>query len=178
MRTGDRDADGEVWRQARREVLRYLARAYRHVPEADREDAVSVATLYLWTHPPAAEVPLGAVLTRRSRDRLINTFAHERLVAAHATEAFAPPHDPPAVGTEDPFQAVFRREVTRIAKTAPGIPEASRDTLVGLLSGRSLDSIAAGCGVTRDRVRKRAERGAAALALVLRADGPGDDCGE
>ncbi|MBM4396713.1 MAG: hypothetical protein FJ087_13615 [Deltaproteobacteria bacterium] len=193
MRTGNRDASGEVWRRASREALRYLARAYRHVPEADREDAVSAATLYQWTNPPAGEVPLGAVLTRRSRDRLFNALEHERLVAAHAAEAAAaaaavaaavaaaaqafatPPTDPPATADGDPFQAVCLREAIRIAETAPDIPEASRDTLGGLLSGLSLDAIAAGRGVSLDRVRKQADRGAAALALVLRADGHGRD---
>ncbi|MBM4397066.1 MAG: hypothetical protein FJ087_15425 [Deltaproteobacteria bacterium] len=57
--------------------------------------------------------------------------------------------------------------MARLARTAPGIPEASRETLAALIEGCSLGEIADARGVSAECVRKQAERGAAVLSRLV-----------
>jgi DNA-directed RNA polymerase specialized sigma24 family protein len=168
------DRAGTAWECARREALRFLAARFRSIPAADREDAVSAATAQLLSGSPPDHVDLVRGLLTASGSRLRDALRHERVVRKHAGIVTRSP--PPQDGSidrraADPIDEVERlerlRRARRIVETDPRIPEASRPTLLALLDGRTYADVAGERGLSPECVRKRAERGAAALIGIL-----------
>jgi RNA polymerase sigma-70 factor (ECF subfamily) len=163
-RTGDADAQGELFDRYHAVIYRYALARLRSAPDA--EDATAETFLSAIRAMPGFRwrgVPFEAWLFRIARSKVVDQVRRRDRVAIVELRSIPDPVAP-ASGHDPPSHVERAERSAELARALDDLPDAQRDVLImRFLLGRSIREVADRIGRSEGAVKQLQARGLAAL---------------